>query len=341
MPPVTQVRRFAPAAFAVTYPILAHLASILGSRALTLASVTVLGAAFLGRPLAEGRSAAWIALPLFGIVVAALARLDAVALLLFFPPILLNAYLAWLFGHTLAAGSTPLIERLVRLLQPPDVPFEPGVISYARRLTALWTGVFLFFGTVNLVLAALATPGGLLEAAGIRLGATVPLEAWSLFANVLNYAIVATLFLAEYAWRRRRFPARPYRNLPDFLRRAAAVAPALAASLGRAGPAQEPDSVAEREFMVPADHPAFAGHFPGRPVLPAVVLLDTVLETARDCFGGQLAVSGLPRAKFMSPLAPGDRGTIRLRRSATALEFEVRRGPERVAQGLLQLREGG
>lgn len=341
MPPESQVRRSTAVALAVAYPILAHLASVLESRAWTLASVAVLCAAALGRPLAEGRQAAWLALPLVGVVVAALARLDAVALLLFFPPVLLNAYLAWLFGHTLASGSTPLIERLVRLLQPPGVPFEAGVIEYARRLTGLWTGLFLLFGTTNLVLAALATPGGLLETAGIRAGVRLPLEAWSLFANVLNYLIVAALFLIEFAWRRRRFPGRPYRNLPDFLRRAAAVAPALAASLGRGRSTREAGSVVERDFTVPADHPAFAGHFPGRPVLPAVVLLDTVLETARECFGRRLDLSGLPRAKFTAPLAPGDRGTIRLKLSATGLEFEVRRGREKVAQGLLQLRAGG
>ena len=33
-------------------------------------------------------------------------------------------------------------------------------------------------------------------------------------------------------------------------------------------------------FEVPADHPAFPGHFPGRPILPGVVLLDAVLQAA-------------------------------------------------------------
>jgi hypothetical protein len=71
------------------------------------------------------------------------------------------------------------------------------------------------------------------------------------------------------------------------------------------------------------------------------VLLDMVVDAAREALGPSLAVAGLPRAKFMAPLAPGDRGTIRLRISAGAVEFEVRRGAERVAQGLLQLAGAG
>ncbi len=98
-----QVRRVVAVALAVAYPVLAHAASVLDSPALTLASVAVLAAAVLGRPLLDGRRWAWFALPVAVLSIVWLARLDAVALVLFLPPVLLNAYLAWLFGHTLAA----------------------------------------------------------------------------------------------------------------------------------------------------------------------------------------------------------------------------------------------
>jgi 3-hydroxymyristoyl/3-hydroxydecanoyl-(acyl carrier protein) dehydratase len=69
----------------------------------------------------------------------------------------------------------------------------------------------------------------------------------------------------------------------------------------------------ETEFAIPADHPALPGHFPGRPVVPGVVLLDRVAAAARAAFGlGPLA--GLPRAKFAAPVLPGEevRATLTL-----------------------------
>ena len=329
--------RIASIALAFAYPVLAHGASLLRNSALTIASVMVLAAAILFRPLTEGRRWAWFGLPLAVLAIMGLSRIDAAALVLFVPPVLLNVFLAWLFGHTLARGSTPLIERVVRLLQPPGLPFEAGVMDYARRLTQLWTGLFLMLGVTSLVLAALATPGGLLETAGIRAPVPVRLETWSLFANVLNYGIVAALFLAEFSYRRRRFPGRPYRGLLDFLRRTAAIVPALVATFGRPAP-RAGGAAFEAVFTVPLEHPAFAGHFPGRPVFPAVALLDTVIEAAGRMQGAPIAVAGLPRAKFLAPLGPGDSGIIRLQRRTDRIEFEVSRGGQRVAEGVLRLR---
>ncbi|MBI0434937.1 hypothetical protein [Roseomonas sp. KE0001] len=55
-------------------------------------------------------------------------------------------------------------------------------------------------------------------------------------------------------------------------------------------------------FRLPAGHPCLPGHFPGRPLVPGVVLLDAVLERLGAAAGGRVA--RLLRAKFSAPVAP-------------------------------------
>jgi 3-hydroxyacyl-[acyl-carrier-protein] dehydratase len=95
---------------------------------------------------------------------------------------------------------------------------------------------------------------------------------------------------------------------------------------------------------VPRDHPAFDGHFPGRPLLPGVVLLAQVFEVLRADPGAAAWLGEAPRlsaVKFVAPVPPGadlavcwtppDAGT-----SAARLRFEVRRhGPDDDAAGVL------
>lgn len=79
-------------------------------------------------------------------------------------------------------------------------------------------------------------------------------------------------------------------------------------------------------WPVPADHPAFAGHFPGHPVLPGVVLLSWVMETvaARPALAARLGTA--PRvdsAKFLQAVGPGTTLSVQLREQGSGVAFEV------------------
>ncbi len=53
-------------------------------------------------------------------------------------------------------------------------------------------------------------------------------------------------------------------------------------------------------------HPAFAGHFPGAPIVPGVVLLDTALQAIAVAESLLLDQYELSSVKFLSPLSPAD-----------------------------------
>lgn len=61
----------------------------------------------------------------------------------------------------------------------------------------------------------------------------------------------------------------------------------------------------------------FAGHFPGQPVLPAVVQVASAIELASRLLGSPQCLAEVTRAKFTNPTGPG-----RLLRLAVSVEAE-------------------
>lgn len=99
------------------------------------------------------------------------------------------------------------------------------------------------------------------------------------------------------------------------------------------------DALSEGDgFDIPADHPAFAGHFVGQPVLPGAMLLCLVMRAldARPELRRLLgAAPEIAQAKFLSPVGPGVRLQVALRAQGSGAAFDVRCGATLVAQGQL------
>ncbi|MFC3533863.1 beta-hydroxyacyl-ACP dehydratase [Vogesella facilis] len=82
---------------------------------------------------------------------------------------------------------------------------------------------------------------------------------------------------------------------------------------------------------IASDHPAYAGHFPGRPVLPGVVLLDHAMLAIEDAC--RLQLGGLLLAKFHSPVSPGQPLRLEFRLDPAAVAFTIFHEQRKVADG--------
>ena len=93
---------------------------------------------------------------------------------------------------------------------------------------------------------------------------------------------------------------------------------------------------AEFRWRVPADHPAFPGHFPGRPIVPGVVLLDRAILFAEEMLGQPGLNWQVGNAKFFSPVLPEEALTFVLTtKPSGAISFTVRAAERDVASGSL------
>ncbi|MBZ0106696.1 MAG: hypothetical protein K8H84_13860 [Sulfuricella denitrificans] len=89
---------------------------------------------------------------------------------------------------------------------------------------------------------------------------------------------------------------------------------------------------------IPADHPALPGHFPGKPIVPGVVLLNYVCAAVRREAGDKVRCSGLPGTKFLAPLLPGEPFTIELDfGTGSRVKFSCKTADRTIAQGTLQI----
>lgn len=86
------------------------------------------------------------------------------------------------------------------------------------------------------------------------------------------------------------------------------------------------------QFVVPSDHPSLPGHFPGRPVVPGVVVLDRVID-AIEARHGPVGALRLPQVKFVQPLLPGETARIELEGAPPRWRFRVLRGDVLLATG--------
>lgn len=93
----------------------------------------------------------------------------------------------------------------------------------------------------------------------------------------------------------------------------------------------------EVQRSISPNHPALAGHFPGNPVVPGVVILSELVQATEAWLhwtGDPVAVTSV---KFMRLLRPSEPFTLLLERlSENRVSFAILREQVRIAAGSLQ-----
>jgi beta-hydroxyacyl-ACP dehydratase FabZ len=108
------------------------------------------------------------------------------------------------------------------------------------------------------------------------------------------------------------------------------------------------------KFVDPAN-PIFAGHFPAKPILPGVLLIEAVAQTAgvmlgsaaaqdadKSARGGMALLAAVNRFKFLKPVTPGQELRIETKKLTETGQMAliggtVRVGGEMVANGELSV----
>lgn len=212
----------------VAYLPLAYLAGARQSQGLAATALALLVFLVLADALRRGRPAAWAVALACGAGIALLVREGWALLPLWLVPSVFMALVATVFARTLRRPRIPLITRVVAALYgQPVEQLSPLHIRYTRGLTAAWATLLYGLAALNLTLAMVATPDGLLASVGVQAPVTVTRDQWSFLANIANYGVLGGFMVLEYIVRRRVFATLPYRNFAEFARRMAGLGPAF------------------------------------------------------------------------------------------------------------------
>ena len=95
---------------------------------------------------------------------------------------------------------------------------------------------------------------------------------------------------------------------------------------------------ATAEFRFPPDHPVFAGHFPGRPIVPGVFMVEMARNIAERAYGEPLRMHSIDNARFTAAAPPDTALTIHLEITREGDRFDCRATSTIEGQAAMKLR---
>jgi len=200
----------------ILYFLLVHAAVMLQRPLLVLAALALFAAINLAlAALRKGRRTAlivWAALCAAFVTLALVGYFayPGIAAVVLVPPVLVNAFLLYIFGVSLLPGRQPLISRFRHLVRGTE---PAGEASYTRRLTLAWALLFLVMTVAAIVFAVFSD--------------TADLAVWSWTVNIAGPALGVGFFVGEHLLRPLRYggPSSPLTTLRVIMRPSSWVGP--------------------------------------------------------------------------------------------------------------------
>ena len=182
----------------ILYLLLAHSAAVFPLPMLTGLALISLSAAILLGGLKQKQFLVWLSFIAIAVISLTLTWYNKAFYMLYVPPVIISLVFFIVFFNTLLPGKEPLVTAIGEKSRG---PLTQEMRRYTKGVTILW-----------------ALTCGLMFMSSILLPIYAPYELWSLFANFLNYIILAMLFFIEFVYRCWRFPDHDHPSFIDYIK---------------------------------------------------------------------------------------------------------------------------
>lgn len=178
----------------ILYFVLVHVSVMLQRPLLVLVALALFAATNL--TIAALRKSRRVALIVWAAVCAVFVTLallgyfayPGIATIVLVPPVLMNAFLFYIFAVSLLPGREPLIARFRRLVKG---VMSPEAVPYVRKLTLAWAVLFAVLTLASITFAVFAD--------------VTNLTAWSWTVNIGGPALSIVFFIGEHLLRPKKY----------------------------------------------------------------------------------------------------------------------------------------
>ncbi len=94
------------------------------------------------------------------------------------------------------------------------------------------------------------------------------------------------------------------------------------------------------DLLIAASHPCLSGHFPGNPIVPAVVLIDHIIYGIKQEYPN-ISIRNIAQLKFIKPLKPDQLAKVIVtEKNAHTLQVRIELKQQIIVKGDMHITHG-